>query len=192
MKLLVGLGNPGARYAETRHNAGAMAIDRLAGRHGLADPSSGGRSKFHSTVFEGAIADQRCLLMKPMTFMNRSGLAVGEAANFYKLDPSEILILVDDVALPFGRIRLRPGGGCGGHNGLLDVKRALGTQEFPRLRIGVDAPGRVPQVDYVLGRFSPDQASRMQEVLDLASDATECWLKDGVDLAMTRYNAAES
>ena len=135
MKLIVGLGNPGSEYAKTRHNAGFMAIDRLATRYGLTNP----KTKFHAGVLDGHIQDHRCVLLQPMTFMNRSGLAVGEATRFYKIDPEiDLLIIVDDVALPLGQIRIRPEGGPGGHNGLVDVERALGTRAYPRLRIGFD------------------------------------------------------
>lgn len=187
MKLIVGLGNPGAEYANTRHNAGFLVLERLAKRHHLTDSPI--RSKFHSAILEGDIAGQRCLLMQPMTFMNRSGLAVGEAATFYKLDPSDLMIVVDDLALPCGRIRLRSDGSPGGHNGLTDIQRALGSAAYPRLRVGIDAPGRVPQKDYVLGRFSPDQWSALEPAIDHSCDAIECWLKLGIDQAMTRFNA---
>jgi PTH1 family peptidyl-tRNA hydrolase len=191
MKLIVGLGNPGPEYAKTRHNAGFMVVDRLATRHRLTDLGSA-KSKFHSGVLEGPIAGERCILMQPMTYMNRSGLAVGEAVAFYKLDPAtDLLIVVDDIALDVGRIRLRPDGGAGGHNGLLDVERSLGTSVYPRLRIGIDPKGLAPQKDYVLGRFSPDQWAKLEPTLDVACDAIETWIKDGVSKAMTRYNGAE-
>jgi PTH1 family peptidyl-tRNA hydrolase len=188
MKLIIGLGNPGGEYERTRHNAGFLAVDRLAQRHGMGGDT--GRSRFHSLVLEGQVAGERCALLKPMTFMNRSGLSVGEAVNFYKLDPStDIMVLVDDVALPLGRIRLRPDGGAGGHNGLKDVERAIGSNVYPRLRIGIDPPGRVPQVDYVLQRFSESQLRDLDPALDAAADAVECWINGGIDQAMTRFNA---
>lgn len=189
MKLIVGLGNPGPEYAKSRHNAGFMVVDRLATRHRLADGAPA-KEKFHAGVLEGTIAGQKCLLMQPLTFMNRSGLAIGEAAAFYKLEPRDLIVVVDDLALDCGRIRLRADGSAGGHNGLADVERALGTTTYPRLRIGIDSRGRIPQVDYVLGRFSPDQESRLEPALDLACDAIECWLREGIDKAMTRYNSA--
>jgi len=186
MKLIVGLGNPGPEYARTRHNAGFMALDRLAHRHLI----SGDKSKFHGLTLEGRIANEKCLLLKPMTYMNRSGLSVGEAVTFYKLDPqAEVLVLVDDIALPTGSIRLRASGGAGGHNGLKDIGRALGGNDYPRLRIGIDPPGRAPQVDYVLGRFSEDQAAALLPALDKSCDAIECWISDGIEKAMSLYNA---
>ena len=185
MKLIVGIGNPGKEYAKTRHNAGFMAIDRLAEKNCM----SGSKTKFHAEVLEGRVAGQKVLLMKPMTFMNRSGLSVGEAANFYKIPPEDVLIIVDDIALPCGRIRLRSEGSAGGHNGLTDIKRALGSQAYPRMRIGIDSPGRVPQKDYVLGRFSDDQLFKVERAIDRAVDAIEHWLaNEDIAKTMTIYN----
>lgn len=133
MKLIVGLGNPGPEYAKTRHNAGFMTLEKLAQRHGL----TGVKHKFHAGVLEGFIHQKKVMLMQPMTFMNRSGLAVGEAASFYKFDPTDILILVDEIALDVGQIRLRGAGSPGGHNGLKDIERVLTTRDYPRLRIGI-------------------------------------------------------
>jgi PTH1 family peptidyl-tRNA hydrolase len=190
MKLIVGLGNPGPEYAKTRHNAGFMAVERLAQRFQITGPP---RSKFNGATREGNIAGEKCVLLQPLTYMNRSGLAVGEAVTFYKLDPKPpacaVMILVDDLALPSGRIRLRSSGGPGGHNGLIDIARALGGNDFPRLRIGIDAPGRVPQVDYVLQRFSPDQLLKLDVALDRTVDAVECWIKNGIDKTMSLFNS---
>lgn len=186
MKLIVGLGNPGPQYARTRHNAGFLVVERLAARHGLGE----GRVRFQSSVQEGDIAGQRCLLMRPMVYMNRSGQAVSEAVRFYKLPLDDLLIVVDDVALPCGRIRLRAQGSAGGHNGLADIERALGTPAYPRLRIGIDSPGRVPQVDYVLGRWSPQQWEQLEPALDRACDAIEAWIVHGINKAMSLYNVA--
>lgn len=186
MKLIVGLGNPGAEYARTRHNAGFMVVDRLATLHGLTGP----KSKFHAGVLEGSIAGHKCVLMQPMTYMNRSGLSVGEAVAFHKLPLEDVLVVVDDVALPVGRLRLRAGGSAGGHNGLADIERALGTAEYPRLRIGIDPPGRVPQKDYVLGRFSPEQVLKLDPLLDIACRTIESWITDGIAKAMSLHNAA--
>lgn len=186
MKLIVGLGNPGAEYARTRHNAGFMVVDRLAVRHGL----SGAKTKFHAGVLEGMVAGERCAVMQPTTYMNRSGLAVGEAAAFYKLEPSDVLIVVDDVALPIGRLRLRGEGSAGGHNGLIDIERALGTQTYSRLRIGIDSPpGRMAQKDHVLGRFTEQQRDELDPVLHKACDCIESWLADGLEKTMSLFNA---
>ncbi len=185
MKLIVGLGNPGNEYTKTRHNVGFMAIARLASRHGL----TGAKAKFHSNMLDGQIAGHRCVLLEPTTFMNRSGLAVREAVGFYKLDPvTDLLVMVDDVALSVGQIRLRAEGGTGGHNGLADIQQALGTPSYPRLRIGIDPPGRVVQSDYVLGRFTPEQVIRIDSTLDRVCDAAQCWLHEGIAQAMNKYN----
>ncbi|XAL99207.1 aminoacyl-tRNA hydrolase [Phycisphaeraceae bacterium D3-23] len=194
MKLIVGLGNPGPEYAKTRHNVGFMLVDRLATRHNL----TGAKHKFHSGVLDGEIfcgpdgtmSPHRCLLMQPMTYMNRSGLAVAEAVRFYKLEPTtDVLVLVDDIALDCGVIRLRAGGSSGGHNGLTDIERALGTRDYPRLRIGVDPKGRVPQKDYVLGRFTPEQWDRTDPALDRGVKCIEMWLSEGLEKAASLFNA---
>lgn len=191
MKLIVGLGNPGSEYAQTRHNAGFMVLTRLAQRHRLTDHPV--RARFRSAMLEGPIAGDKCVLLQPQTFMNRSGAAVQEAVAFYKLDLADLLIVVDDVALPTGRIRLRASGSAGGHNGLGDIERALGAIDYPRLRIGIDAPPpRIIQADYVLGRFSPDQLERLEPALEAACDAVECWITHGIERTMTRFNAAEA
>jgi len=185
MKVIVGLGNPGPRYAHTRHNVGFMVVERLGGRHGLHDC----RQRFHAAVVDGVVAGQRCLLVRPLTYMNNSGLAVGEVVRFHRVDPAvDLLVIVDDVALPLGRIRLRPEGGAGGHNGLADIERALGGNRYPRLRVGIDSPGPVPQADYVLGCFDPRSQAGLADLLELACDAADCWLAEGLEQAMTRYN----
>lgn len=188
MKLIVGLGNPGPRYESTRHNVGFMVIDRLARRYLLDGP----RNRFHADTFQGPLGGQTAVLLKPMTYMNRSGLAVGEAARFFKVDPADVLVLVDDIALPSGFIRMRGSGGAGGHNGLSDIQQALGTQKYPRLRIGVDEPlvngRRIDQADYVLSPFTDEQWQRVDNALNHAAEAAACWATDGLDLAMTRYN----
>lgn len=184
MKLIVGLGNPGPEYAKTRHNAGFMAVERLAQRHGLDSP----KHKFHAGVLEGRINLHKVMLMQPTTCMNRSGLAVGEAASFYKLEPEDILILVDDIALNCGQLRLRATGSAGGHNGLTSVEQALGTRDYPRLRIGIDPRGRAPQVDYVLGRFTAQQLEELDPALTRAADCVEAWLDEGIEKTMTKFN----
>lgn len=187
MKLIVGLGNPGPEYAKTRHNAGWMVLDQLEKRFNV---DTNAKSQFHAAATQGNIAGEKVLILRPQTFMNRSGLSVGEAVNFFKLDPQQdLMVLVDDIALTTGNIRLRASGSAGGHNGLSDIQRALGTPNYPRLRIGIDAPGRVRQSDYVLGRFSPEQLTKLDDALNMSVDALECWIKLGLTKAMTRYNA---
>ena len=189
MKIIVGLGNPGPEYVNTRHNAGFMVIERLALRHGLGSPLSG-KHKFHAICLEGLIAGERCLLVEPMTYMNKSGASVGEAMAFYKSDvKKDLLIIVDDLYLPSGRIRIRGDGGTAGHNGLADIERVLGTKSYPRLRVGIDPPGRIKQVDYVLGKFTPQQAASVDLALHRACDAIEMWVKEGLGKAMSIYNA---
>ena len=135
---------------------------------------------------------QRCLLLEPQTYMNRSGRTIRAALDFYKLTPADLIVVVDDMALPIGRIRLRSEGSDGGHNGLADVESHLGTTAYPRLRVGIDPPPpRVPYADYVLTRFTSPQLDALQPALARACDAIACWLTDGIEKAMTLYNAPE-
>jgi PTH1 family peptidyl-tRNA hydrolase len=188
MKLIVGLGNPGPQYEKTRHNAGFMAVDRLHRRWGAGAVPKG---RFQGLCTETVIRSVRCILLKPATFMNLSGRSVAEAIGFYKLDPrQDLLVIVDDTALPCGTIRLRPSGSSGGHNGLGDIERALSSIDYPRLRIGVDAkPPQMAQHDYVLGRFTPEQAALLEPALDKAADAAEMFVEKGLEAAMNRFNA---
>lgn len=189
MKVIVGLGNPGPNYQHTRHNVGFMVVDRLAQR--LA-PGSPVRSQFQAAVLETRTDDDKCLLVKPMTYMNLSGTTVAEIVRFYKLDAGDLLVITDDAALPLGDLRLRKGGSDGGHNGLADIALRLGTEEYPRLRVGIDPPGRLPRHDYVLGRFTPEQAAVMQDRLGGAADAAWCWANEGIDAAMNRFNTRKA
>jgi PTH1 family peptidyl-tRNA hydrolase len=190
MKLIVGLGNPGREYEKTRHNAGYMVVDRLVSRWGGGAPA---KARFNAAVVEAPIGGHPCLLAKPTTYMNRSGQSVAEAVRFYKLDlTQDVLVLVDDLYLPAGTIRIRPGGGHAGHNGLADLERALGTQEYPRLRIGIDPkPPYMDQADYVLGRFTDEQWAKTAPALDKAADAVELFVSKGLDAAMNKFNAGE-
>ncbi|MDX2114473.1 MAG: aminoacyl-tRNA hydrolase [Planctomycetota bacterium] len=193
MKLIVGLGNPGPAYERTRHNAGFMAIDLLVERHAR---SAAARGRFNAVTFEaslpGASGPEKCLLMKPTTFMNRSGQSVGEALRFFKLSAqSDLLVLVDDVYLPCGTIRLRESGGDGGHNGLADIQRALGSDAYARCRVGIDPPGIIPQADYVLGKFTEEQGPLIRQGIEKAADATETFVRSGITAAMNRFNAKD-
>jgi PTH1 family peptidyl-tRNA hydrolase len=186
MKLIVGLGNPGPEHEKDRHNVGFLVLDRLARRHAAGAVA---RARFHGVVVEAAVDGARALLLRPTTFMNRSGMSVAEAVRFHKLAPAtDLLVVVDDIALPCGTIRLRVGGGTGGHNGLSDIHEKLATDEYARLRIGIDPPGAIPQAQYVLGRFRPDQAERLEPALEDAVAAVECWLTRGAAEAMNRFN----
>ncbi|QOV87860.1 aminoacyl-tRNA hydrolase [Humisphaera borealis] len=199
MKLIVGLGNPGNQYAGTRHNVGFDVIDRFAWRNGLTSSSDDfdrvSRMKFDGLALDGSVSvagggSEKVLLLKPTTFMNLSGRAVQAAMAFYQLTPVDVMIVLDDVALPCGKLRIRPGGSDGGHNGLKDIARALGTQQYPRLRVGVDAPPpRVPQRDYVLGRFTESQRQKID--LDRAAEALLMWIGKGLNAAMNEYNVSE-
>jgi len=193
MKLIVGLGNPGPEYDHTRHNVGFVVLDRLARRHATPHNGSVAKARFHGSLLEGQIDGERVLLLKPLTFMNRSGLSIGEAVSFYKIDAAtDLLVIVDDVALSCGSIRLRADGSAGGHNGLADVEQKLGTSTYARLRIGIDQPGQIPQKDYVLGRFRPDQQAALEPALEEAVQAAECWSTRGINEAMNRFNARKT
>jgi peptidyl-tRNA hydrolase, PTH1 family len=185
MKLIVGLGNPGRKYEQTRHNVGFVALDRLAGR--FADGPA--RQKFDGLVAEATIANQRVLLLWPQTMMNRSGRSVGAALAFYKLEPADLLVVCDDFNLPLGKLRFRSQGSAGGQNGLDDVITRLGSEEFGRLRIGIGpVPDEWDPVDFVLGRFDAGEREVIDEAIGRAAEGVACWLADGVDACMNRYN----
>ncbi len=192
MKLIVGLGNPGLEYARTRHNVGFEAIDRLARRHvqsAGSSPAGCARARFNGLTLEAEIGEQRVLLLKPTTFMNRSGRSVAEAIGFFKIDvASDLLVIADDIDLPCGSLRVRGEGGAGGHNGLSDILSALGTPQWSRCRIGIDKPGIVPQADYVLGRFTAEQAQSVEEGIDQACKAVYVWCREGLAAAMNQFN----
>lgn len=169
LALVVGLGNPGDRYAHTRHNAGFWFVDELARRYG---GSFRAEKKFHGELARIHVSGQDCLLLKPMQFMNRSGLSVSSVANFYRFSPDSILIAHDEIDLPPGTLRIKSGGGHGGHNGLRDVMPALGSPDFWRLRIGVGHPGHRDQVvNYVLARASLEEQQALDEAIAEAVDA---------------------
>jgi peptidyl-tRNA hydrolase, PTH1 family len=183
-RLIVGLGNPGKEYQETRHNVGFRVIDLLAERHGIEL-----RKHRHQSVYgEGRIAETAVLLAKPLTYMNLSGAAVAALARYHGITPGDVLVVCDDVNLPLGRLRLRTKGSAGGHNGLKSIIGSLGTDEFPRLRIGVGAPAGQPMVEHVLGRFNRREAEIIATVLPAAADAVELSLREGIEAAMNRYN----
>jgi PTH1 family peptidyl-tRNA hydrolase len=204
MKLIAGLGNPGAEYVGTRHNVGFAVIDALASRLGLASAGEFARvarKKFEGLALDGTVescgessgagGSEKVLLLQPMTFMNDSGRSVQAALAFYRLTPADLLVISDDVALPAGRIRLRADGSAGGHNGLADIERALGGDQYPRLRVGIDAPP-VPgiQRDYVLGRISQAQRPLIDQAIARAVDAVLVWVQQGIGAAMNQFNAA--
>ena len=185
MKLIAGLGNPGGEYEGTRHNVGFMVLDALAGHFGVKI-----RQKKFNALIEDVYADgTKLLLMKPQQYMNRSGHAIATAAGYYKLAATDILIVTDDMALDVGRIRLRAKGSAGGHNGLKDIINRLGSDNFSRLRVGIGDSGRMDGADYVLSRFSAEERAIIDQTVRTAVEAILCWLCDGIDMAMTRYNA---
>ena len=184
--LLVGLGNPGDQYENTRHNVGFMVADELAERHNIPVQ----RLKFRALTNTVTVGDRKVLLMKPVTYMNLSGEAVHEAAAFYKIPPEHILVVSDEVALAPGKLRVRRSGSAGGHNGLKNIIAHLGTDQFPRIRLGV---GQKPHPDYdmadwVLGKFQGEDKKAVEAAVKKAADAAECLIREGVDKAMNQYN----
>ena len=184
--LIVGLGNPGVAYENTRHNIGFQVLDQLGERQ--KKPIQ--RLKFKALTNLFTISGEKVLVMKPVTYMNVSGEAVRPAADFYKIPPERILVVSDDTALPAGRLRIRKGGSAGGHNGLKSIIQHLGSDQFPRLRVGV---GEKPHPDYdmadwVLGKFTGEDKKKMDQAVERAAEAIECILKDGLDRGMSRFN----
>lgn len=188
MHLIVGLGNPGAEYARTRHNAGFLLVQKLAERWHAGWALE---KKFSSRVARVEQGERRLILCEPQTFMNSSGEAVGPVSTFYRIPLNRILVIVDDADLPFGEIRLRGRGSSGGHHGLESIEKHLGSREFPRLRIGIGRRDSVREItNYVLGRFGPDELPVLEKVLSVAADQTECWLSAGIEKAMNQFNGA--
>jgi len=188
-RMIVGLGNPGSTYEKTRHNIGFDALHRL--HQAMGAPTV--QSKFESMMVRGRLEDQELILLWPMTYMNCSGRAVSPAARFYKVAIEDILVVCDDLSLPLGKLRIRKSGSSGGQKGLDDILKAFGSQDVPRLRIGIDAtPENVDTAQYVLSKFSKKERETVDAALDQAELAMRCWLKDGVDQAMNRFNISKS
>lgn len=187
MKAIIGLGNPGMKYAGTRHNIGFDAVTAIADKYNL----SINNKKFKGVYADGHIAGEKVLLVQPQTFMNLSGECVREVADFYKLNPDEIIIICDDINLDVGRLRIRKKGSAGGHNGLKNIIAHLGTEEFPRIRVGVgEKTEGWDLADYVLARFDKDSEPVIREALANVVGAVETWLSEGIDAAMNRYNVS--
>jgi PTH1 family peptidyl-tRNA hydrolase len=186
-KIVVGLGNPGEQYRQTRHNVGWMVLDRLAERAGW---DGKGRSRDASSVVGGRFRGLDLELVKPQTYMNESGLAVRRVLARERAPLTEMLVVVDDFALPFGKLRFREGGGPGGHNGLRSIIGELESEAFSRLRVGIGAPND-RFIDHVLTKFEADERQRLDELLDAAADAVEAWAREGTNKAATRFNAFE-
>jgi peptidyl-tRNA hydrolase, PTH1 family len=187
VKLIVGLGNPGMRYARTRHNAGFNAADALAARQNW--PWTLRRS--HAIAASGVVGTERVVLAKPETYMNDSGVAVGELVRFYKVDPPDLLVICDDLDLPLGRIRIRSGGSAGGQHGLESIIRHLGANTFARIRIGLGRPanGRGENIGFLLSAPQGDERIQLDHEIERAADAAWSWLIEGAEVAMNRYNA---
>ena len=185
--VVAGLGNPGAAYEKTRHNVGFEVIDRLAEMLG----ASSERKKFGSLVREAQAEGRKLLLVKPQTFMNRSGQAVATVLGFYRLGLERLLVITDDAALEPGQIRLRAKGSSGGHKGLADIIEKVNSEAFARLRVGIGScPGAV-MADYVLSRPSAGEQALLEQAVKLAAEAVLCWVRDGIDAAMNRYNSRD-
>ena len=185
MRLIVGLGNPGAKYRDTPHNAGFQVCDRFADRHHLGDESR----KFQGLFRRGRIGDEDIGVLKPLTYMNLSGESVGEAVRYLPLEGADVILVWDELDLPQGKIRVRQGGGDGGHLGARSVIQHLGMREFPRVRVGVGRPkGRRDPVGHLLGKTRREERERLAETVDLAVDALDVMLERDVAEAMNRFN----
>lgn len=182
--LIAGLGNPGARYARSRHNVGFIIVDRLARSHDLQFS----RKRFNAEIAEGQVGGRRVILAKPQTFMNASGDAVGKLYAFFKIAPSDLLVVYDDLDLPLGKLRLRADGSSGGHHGMESIIARIGTSDFPRLRVGIGRPNPDADIDHVLGSFEPEERAVMEETWTRAVDAIDVWLTAGIARAMNEFN----
>ncbi|NIP85814.1 MAG: aminoacyl-tRNA hydrolase [Planctomycetales bacterium] len=185
MKLIVGLGNPGRKYEGTRHNIGWMVLDELKRRHA----TGAAQARFHGQLTEVRLGDVRSCLLAPHTFMNRSGTSVAAAKSFYKIADEDLLVICDDFQLPLAKLRIRPSGSAGGQQGLADVIRALGHQNFARLRIGIGSPPpHWDAADYVLSRFGGGEQEERGAAVGRAADAVEVWATAGIGPCMNQYN----
>ncbi len=189
MKLVVGLGNPGQTYANTRHNVGFMVLDYLS-QHPSVGPW---QDRFEAAVAEGNEAGEKVLYLKPLTFMNLSGRSVRQTLDYYKLEIAQLLVVCDDINLPLGKLRARARGTPGGHNGLKDIEKHLSTSEYARLRIGIGAPqGERPLADYVLSRFRASEQKELEAMIAQAAQAVVTWIREGIQVCMNRFNAEDA
>ncbi|MCY1002204.1 aminoacyl-tRNA hydrolase [Myxococcus sp. MISCRS1] len=188
MKLICGLGNPGREYERHRHNIGFMVVEAMLSR-ARAELN---QEKFAAKVGQGTLAGERVLFVEPQTFMNLSGRSVAEAARFYKVPPEDVLVIHDELDLPMGRLQLKAGGGSGGHNGLKSIVSSLGSEAFIRLRFGIDKPegpnARERVAGYVLSNFDDGERRQLEDLIPRALDMTECWVREGLSVAMNRFN----
>jgi PTH1 family peptidyl-tRNA hydrolase len=185
MRMIVGLGNPGDEYADTRHNTGFMVIDLLADTVGIKVKKRKFGARFESAEFAG----KKLILLKPWQFMNRSGQAVATAAGFYKINIRQLIVVTDDMDLEPGRIRLRYKGSAGGHNGLADIIQKLGTNEFARCRVGIGRSAEADTVGYVLDKPQDDEKPLLTEAIERARNAVLCWIESGIETAMNKFNS---
>ncbi len=184
IRLIVGLGNPGTRYADNRHNVGFMIVEQFADSNSLDFR----RKKFNARIAEGAIHDTRVLIAKPQTFMNASGEAVSKLFKYYKVAPHDLLVIYDDLDLPLGKIRLRADGSSGGHHGMESIIARIGTSDFPRLRIGIGRPNSDADVDHVLGNFDKQERTTIDDTIVRATKAIETWLEKDITFTMNQFN----
>lgn len=184
MKIIVGLGNPGKEYKETRHNIGFMVLEELASRYTVEKQES----RFDAIIGHVRIGTEKVLLVKPLTYMNLSGKAVQPIMHWYKLELEDLMVVYDDMDLPMGSLRIRASGGSGGHNGIASISERLASKDFARSRIGIGRPEVGEAVGWVLGKFSGDEKEQMQIVVKNAADALEKWAKMGITEAMNAYN----
>ena len=188
VKLIVGLGNPGKKYERTRHNIGFLVVDRLAAKNSIVLT----KKKYDSLVGDWNSGGERVLLVKPQTYMNRSGQALRSLLRYLPVEAGDLVLIHDDLDLPFGRIRIRQRGGAGGHRGMVSVLEALGEEAFFRLRVGIGRPPTgVEPTDFVLENFSPGELAQLDEIISRATDAVECLLRDGARRAMEKFNRSE-
>jgi PTH1 family peptidyl-tRNA hydrolase len=185
MKMIVGLGNPGDEYSDTRHNTGFKVIDLLAGTLSVKVK----KRKFGARFELAGYADKKLILLKPWQFMNRSGQAVATAMGFYRLRVGQLMVITDDMGLEPGRIRIRAKGSAGGHNGLADIINKLGTSEFSRCRIGIGRTAESDAVSYVLDKPAREQESLLAAAIERARDAVLCWIESGIETAMNKFNS---
>lgn len=184
MIVIAGLGNPGQKYAHTRHNMGFDVIDELANRHGISID----KSQHKALTGKGIIGGVPVLLVKPQTFMNLSGESVGAIASYYRIDPEDVYVIFDDISLDVGQIRIRKKGSAGGHNGIKSIIAHLGTTEFPRIKVGVGQAKPGDLIDHVLGHFHGEDKLHIKEEIELAADAMEMILEQDIDKAMNEFN----
>ena len=184
MKIIAGLGNPGREYQGTRHNVGFMLVDEVARQCGMEC----GQRKFKSLFGSGQIGGERCVILKPQTYMNLSGEAIWPVLAWFQIGMEDLLVVCDDFHRPIGKLRIRRGGGSGGHKGLGSIIESLGSDEFPRLRIGIGEAGQGDPRDFVLSRFEKDESETMEGAVRVAVSAVETWIREGLESCMNKFN----